>query len=33
MPKAKAKGIEIEYDCFGNHEAEAVLLVPVWVRR
>ena len=27
MPKAKANGIEIEYDCFGNHEAEAVLLI------
>ncbi len=27
MPKIKANGIEIEYDCFGNHEAEAVLLI------
>jgi ornithine cyclodeaminase len=26
MPKIKANGIEIEYDCFGNNEAEAVLL-------
>ena len=27
MPKAKANGIEIEYDCFGNNEAQAVLLI------
>ena len=27
MPKIKANGIEIEYDCFGNNEAEAVLLI------
>jgi pimeloyl-ACP methyl ester carboxylesterase len=27
MPKIKANGIEIEYDCFGNTEAEAVLLI------
>jgi pimeloyl-ACP methyl ester carboxylesterase len=27
MPKIKANGIEIEYDCFGNHGAEAVLLI------
>ena len=27
MPKAKSNGIEIEYDCFGNHEAEAILLI------
>jgi pimeloyl-ACP methyl ester carboxylesterase len=27
MPKAKANGIEIEYDCFGNTDAEAVLLI------
>lgn len=27
MPKIKTNGIEIEYDCFGNHEAEAVLLI------
>ncbi len=27
MPKIKANGIEIEYDCFGNNEAEVVLLI------
>ena len=27
MPKIKANGIEIEYDCFGNNDAEAVLLI------
>jgi pimeloyl-ACP methyl ester carboxylesterase len=27
MPNIKANGIEIEYDCFGNPEAEAVLLI------
>ena len=27
MPKTKANGIEIEYDCFGNTDAEAVLLI------
>lgn len=27
MPKAKANGIEIEYDCFGNADAEPVLLI------
>jgi pimeloyl-ACP methyl ester carboxylesterase len=27
MPKTKANGIEIEYDCFGNNDAEAVLLI------
>jgi len=27
MPKTKTNGIEIEYDCFGDHEAEAVLLI------
>jgi pimeloyl-ACP methyl ester carboxylesterase len=27
MPKAKVNGIEIEYDCFGNVDAEAVLLI------
>jgi pimeloyl-ACP methyl ester carboxylesterase len=27
MPKIKANGIDIEYDCFGNQEAEAVLLI------
>ena len=27
MPKAKANGIEIEYDCFGNTDAQAVLLI------
>lgn len=27
MPKVKANGIEIEYDCFGNNEAEVVLLI------
>ena len=27
MPKIRANGIEIEYDCFGNSEAEAVLLI------
>jgi len=27
MPKIKANGIEIEYDCFGNTDAEAVLLI------
>ena len=27
MPQIKANGIEIEYDCFGNTDAEAVLLI------
>ena len=27
MPKIKSNGIDIEYDCFGNPEAEAVLLI------
>jgi pimeloyl-ACP methyl ester carboxylesterase len=27
MPKVKANGIEIEYDCFGNSDAQAVLLI------
>lgn len=27
MPKIKANGIEIEYDCFGNTDAEVVLLI------
>ncbi|MFJ2990499.1 alpha/beta fold hydrolase [Collimonas sp. NPDC087041] len=27
MPKTTANGIEIEYDCFGNTDAEAVLLI------
>ncbi len=27
MPNIKANGIEIEYDCFGNPEAEVVLLI------
>jgi pimeloyl-ACP methyl ester carboxylesterase len=27
MPKAKANGIEIEYDCFGKTDAQAVLLI------
>ena len=27
MPKIKANGIEIEYDYFGDNEAEAVLLI------
>jgi pimeloyl-ACP methyl ester carboxylesterase len=27
MPKAKANGIEIEYDCFGHTDEEAVLLI------
>ena len=27
MPKVKANGIDIEYDCFGNSQAEAVLLI------
>jgi pimeloyl-ACP methyl ester carboxylesterase len=27
MPKIRANGIEIEYDCFGNSDAEAVLLI------
>lgn len=27
MPKTKANGIEIEYDCFGNTEAQVVLLI------
>ncbi len=27
MPKAKANGIDIEYDCFGKSDAEAVLLI------
>ena len=27
MPRIKANGIEIEYDCFGNSEAETVLLI------
>jgi pimeloyl-ACP methyl ester carboxylesterase len=27
MPKTKANGIEIEYDSFGNNEAEAILLI------
>jgi hypothetical protein len=27
MPKIKANGIEIEYDCFGNADAQAVLLI------
>jgi pimeloyl-ACP methyl ester carboxylesterase len=27
MPKIKANGIDIEYDCFGNHDAQAVLLI------
>ena len=27
MPKTKANGIEIEYDSFGNNEAQAVLLI------
>ena len=27
MPKTKANGIEIEYDCFGNNDAEVVLLI------
>ena len=27
MSKAKANGIEIEYDCFGNAEAQTVLLI------
>jgi pimeloyl-ACP methyl ester carboxylesterase len=27
MPKINANGIEIEYDCFGNQEAEPVLLI------
>ncbi|MDB5761829.1 MAG: alpha/beta hydrolase [Herminiimonas sp.] len=27
MPKTKANGIEIEYDCFGSNNAEVVLLI------
>ena len=27
MPRTKANGIEIEYDCFGNNDAPAVLLI------
>jgi pimeloyl-ACP methyl ester carboxylesterase len=27
MPKTQANGIDIEYDCFGNHDAQAVLLI------
>ncbi|HAT29538.1 MAG TPA: alpha/beta hydrolase [Janthinobacterium sp.] len=27
MPQVKANGIDIEYDCFGNPDAEAVLLI------
>ena len=27
MHKIKANGIEIEYDCFGNTDAEAILLI------
>lgn len=27
MPKTKSNGIEIEYDCFGKNDAEAILLI------
>jgi pimeloyl-ACP methyl ester carboxylesterase len=27
MPRTKANGIDIEYDCFGNKDAQAVLLI------
>jgi pimeloyl-ACP methyl ester carboxylesterase len=27
MPRAKSNGIEIEYDCFGKNDAEAILLI------